>query len=123
MPADDVQLPDLEVIQRFSLAVRGVTAPRAEVVAALQADLAWLTGEGAAPTAAPAPAPAPAAAPAAAPAPAPAPARAPRKTAPPPRKRAARRPVPTSASTDPQDRSRTDPPADPSTDAPADTRA
>ncbi|MDT7572744.1 MAG: hypothetical protein QOE05_2918 [Actinomycetota bacterium] len=43
---DDVQLPDLQVIQRYSLAVRGATAPVADVVAALQADLAWLTGTG-----------------------------------------------------------------------------
>jgi hypothetical protein len=42
MAADDVQLPDLEVIQRYSLAVRGETAPRADVIAALQADLDWL---------------------------------------------------------------------------------
>lgn len=42
--ADDVQLPDLQVIQRYSLAVRGATAPLADVVEALQADLAWLTG-------------------------------------------------------------------------------
>jgi hypothetical protein len=42
--ADDVQLPDLQVIQRYSLAVRGATAPRSDVVAALQADLAWLNG-------------------------------------------------------------------------------
>jgi hypothetical protein len=42
--ADDVQLTDLEVIQRFSLAVRGATADRAAVVAALEADLAWLKG-------------------------------------------------------------------------------
>ncbi|MBK5306771.1 MAG: hypothetical protein JJD92_08815 [Frankiaceae bacterium] len=42
--ADDVQLPDLQVIQRYSLAVRGATAPHADVVAALQADLDWLTG-------------------------------------------------------------------------------
>ena len=42
--ADDVQLTDLEVIQRFSLAVRGATADRADVVAALEADLAWLKG-------------------------------------------------------------------------------
>ncbi|GAC1609806.1 MAG: hypothetical protein NVS3B26_13090 [Mycobacteriales bacterium] len=41
---DDVQLPDLQVIQRYSLAVRGATARRADVVAALEADLAWLTG-------------------------------------------------------------------------------
>ncbi|MCU1672529.1 MAG: hypothetical protein JWN77_642 [Frankiales bacterium] len=39
---DDVQLPDLQVIQRYSLAVRGATAPRADVIAALEADLAWL---------------------------------------------------------------------------------
>src|SRR4051812_11778475 len=42
--ADDVQLPDLQVIQRYSLAVRGATAPIADVVEALQSDLAWLTG-------------------------------------------------------------------------------
>ncbi|MGZ6793677.1 MAG: hypothetical protein ACXVFV_12030 [Mycobacteriales bacterium] len=47
MADDDVQLTDLEVIQRFSLAVRGATASRAEVVAALEADLAHL---GAAPS-------------------------------------------------------------------------
>ena len=40
--ADDVQLTDLEVIQRYSLAVRGATASRAELVSALQADLEWL---------------------------------------------------------------------------------
>jgi hypothetical protein len=44
--ADDVQLTDLEVIQRYSLAVRGATASRSELVAALEADLAWLTGRG-----------------------------------------------------------------------------
>lgn len=43
---DDVQLPDLQVIQRYSLAVRGATAPRDDVIAALQADLAWLSGGG-----------------------------------------------------------------------------
>lgn len=42
MADDDVQLPDLEVISRYSLAVRAATAPRDEVVAALEADLAWL---------------------------------------------------------------------------------
>ena len=42
--ADDVSLPDLEVIARYSLAVRSATAPRAEVVAALEADLAFLRG-------------------------------------------------------------------------------
>lgn len=41
---DDVQLPDLQVIQRYSLAVRGASAPRDEVIAALQSDLAWLQG-------------------------------------------------------------------------------
>ncbi len=41
---DEVQLTDLQVIQQFSLAVRGATADRDEVVAALQADLAYLTG-------------------------------------------------------------------------------
>ena len=76
---DDVRLTDLEVIQRFSIAVRGETADRDEVVAALRADLAWLeSGRRTRPTAtkaAPAreaakPAPARAAAPAAKPAPA-----------------------------------------------------
>lgn len=41
---DTVQLTDLEVIQQFSLAVRGATATRREVIAALEADLAFLTG-------------------------------------------------------------------------------
>jgi hypothetical protein len=50
--ADDVQLPDLEVISRYSLAVRAATAPRDEVVAALRSDLEWLTSQ--APPAAPA---------------------------------------------------------------------
>lgn len=40
--ADDVQLTDLEVIQRWSLAVRGARAPREELIASLQADLDWL---------------------------------------------------------------------------------
>ena len=57
MPSDDVSLTDLEVIQRFSLAVRGPVASRAEVVAALRSDLAWLTGEAARSAASP-PAPA-----------------------------------------------------------------
>ena len=43
---DDVQLPDLQVIQRYSLAVRGATAPVADVIQALQSDLAWLTRGG-----------------------------------------------------------------------------
>lgn len=44
-PAGDrIELTDLEVIQRWSLAVRGATAERSEVVAALRADLDWLEG-------------------------------------------------------------------------------
>lgn len=42
--ADDVQLTDLEVIQRYSLAVRGATASREDLVHTLESDLAWLTG-------------------------------------------------------------------------------
>jgi len=42
--ADDVQLTDLLVIQRYSLAVRSTTVPREELLAALQADLDWLRG-------------------------------------------------------------------------------
>jgi hypothetical protein len=42
MAEDDVQLTDLEVIQQFSLAVRGATAPRDQVIAALESDLAYL---------------------------------------------------------------------------------
>jgi type II secretory pathway component HofQ len=41
---DTVQLTDLEVIQQFSLAVRGATASRRDVIAALEADLAFLGG-------------------------------------------------------------------------------
>ena len=88
MAADDVQLPDLEVIQRFSLAVRGATAPRAEVVAALQADLAWLTSGGSRPEP---PAPAPARATKAASA-----------ASAPPRKRPARRAVPRTSPSAPE---------------------
>ena len=55
MADDDVQLTDLEVIQRYSLAVRGATAARADLVAALQADLDWLRS-GRAPKASKAPA-------------------------------------------------------------------
>ena len=51
MADDDVQLTDLVVIQRYSLAVRGASASRADVVAALQADLEWLTGGRRAPAA------------------------------------------------------------------------
>ncbi len=41
---DRVTLTDLEVITRFSLAVRAASADRDEVIAALRADLAWLEG-------------------------------------------------------------------------------
>lgn len=44
MADDDVQLTDLEVIQRYSLAVRGPSASRSDIIAALQADLDWLKG-------------------------------------------------------------------------------
>jgi hypothetical protein len=44
MADDDVQLTDLEVIQQFSLAVRGATAPRDLVIEALESDLAYLKG-------------------------------------------------------------------------------
>ena len=42
--ADDVQLTDLEIIQRYSLAVRVAAATRVELIAVLQADLDWLRG-------------------------------------------------------------------------------
>ncbi len=45
--ADDVRLLDLEVIQRYSIAVRGEKADRGDLVATLRADLAWLEGGGA----------------------------------------------------------------------------
>jgi outer membrane biosynthesis protein TonB len=54
--ADDVRLTDLEVIQRYSIAVRGETADRAELVEALRADLAFLEGGRARSAAKPAPA-------------------------------------------------------------------
>jgi hypothetical protein len=54
MADDDVQLTDLEVISRFSLAVRSATASRAELVAALQSDLEWLCAGRTAPRKAPA---------------------------------------------------------------------
>jgi len=40
--ADPVQLTDLEVITRWSLAVRGGEAERDELIAVLRDDLAWL---------------------------------------------------------------------------------
>ena len=59
--ADDVQLTDLEVIQQFSLAVLGATASRADVIVALEADLALLNANGRARAVRPAPAPPPSA--------------------------------------------------------------
>jgi len=41
---EDVQLTDLQVIQRYSIAVRGASASREEVIATLTADLEWLGG-------------------------------------------------------------------------------
>jgi hypothetical protein len=43
---DRVELTELDVITRYSLAVRNATAPREELIAALRADLAWLEGAG-----------------------------------------------------------------------------
>jgi hypothetical protein len=42
-PSDDrVDLTELDVITRYSLAVRVATADRAELIEALRTDLAWL---------------------------------------------------------------------------------
>jgi len=41
---DRIELTDLDVITRYSLAVRSATAPREELIAALRDDLAWLEG-------------------------------------------------------------------------------
>jgi hypothetical protein len=42
-PRDDrVELTDLDVITRYSLAVRAATADREELIAALRSDLDWL---------------------------------------------------------------------------------
>ncbi len=41
---DDVRLPDLETIRRFSIAVRSEHAPAEEVIEALEADLEKLRG-------------------------------------------------------------------------------
>jgi hypothetical protein len=47
-PADDrVELTELDVIARYSLAVRAASVPRDELIATLRADLAWLEGAGA----------------------------------------------------------------------------
>jgi hypothetical protein len=40
--ADSVQLTDLDVIARYSIAVRSATADRDDLIAALRADLSWL---------------------------------------------------------------------------------
>lgn len=39
---DRVELTELDVISRYSLAVRSATAPREELISALRDDLAWL---------------------------------------------------------------------------------
>jgi hypothetical protein len=39
VPVDDVRLPDLETIRRFSIAVRSEHAPVEQVLEALEADL------------------------------------------------------------------------------------
>jgi hypothetical protein len=41
---DRVELTELDVITRYSLAVRHASAPREELIAALRDDLAWLEG-------------------------------------------------------------------------------
>jgi len=41
---DRVELTDLDVIARYSLAVRAATADRSELIAALRSDLDWLEG-------------------------------------------------------------------------------
>src|SRR5882724_6013956 len=45
-PSDRVELTDLDVFSRYSLAVRHATADRDELVATLRADLAWLEDTG-----------------------------------------------------------------------------
>lgn len=42
--SDRIDLTELDVITRYSLAVRHGTAERAEVIQTLRADLAWLEG-------------------------------------------------------------------------------
>ena len=41
---DRVELTELDVITRYSLAVRSASAPRDELIAAMREDLAWLEG-------------------------------------------------------------------------------
>jgi len=43
-PAERVELTELDVIARYSLAVRSATADRDELIQTLQADLDWLQG-------------------------------------------------------------------------------
>jgi len=43
---DRIELTELDVITRYSLAVRSATAPREELIAALRDDLAWLESSG-----------------------------------------------------------------------------
>jgi len=45
-PGDRVDLTELDVITRYSLAVRSATADRDELIAALRSDLAWLESTG-----------------------------------------------------------------------------
>src|SRR5436309_6203381 len=52
---DRVELTDLDVIARYSLAVRAATADRDELIAALRSDLEWLQGSRSRRTTAPAP--------------------------------------------------------------------
>lgn len=42
--ADSVQLTDLDVIARYSIAVRSATADRDELLETLRSDVAWLEG-------------------------------------------------------------------------------
>jgi hypothetical protein len=41
---DRVELTELDVITRYSLAVRHASAPRDELIATLRSDLTWLEG-------------------------------------------------------------------------------
>jgi len=43
---DRIELTELDVITRYSLAVRSATAPRDELIAAFRDDLAWLESSG-----------------------------------------------------------------------------
>jgi hypothetical protein len=44
MAEDRVELTDLDVIARYSLAVRAASAERTDLISTLRADLAWLEG-------------------------------------------------------------------------------